>query len=127
MEEKEMKKYSQIVLIIFIMFILITCAGQTQKTTLTSYEMTGITLEEFHKTAEGLCDAKKISAKDCNDMVAIYAKARNTFQLAGDAIVLAGKATDSVVQKRYIDISTEFMNDVLVLIEQIKNLIDKSK
>ena len=118
-----------LIVLLILMVALSACAnmGQTRKSVVAADEAMAITLESLHKTAEGLCDANKISGKDCNDMVSLYSKARDSFRLAQDTLILTGKATDSVMQKKYSDLYTMQLNDALALLDQIRTLVEKYK
>jgi predicted nucleic acid-binding protein len=91
---EEMKK---IIFLVFILFLFFGCAAnKAQQSVLASYETGSTTIEGLHQTMASMCDAKMINGKDCNRMVASYAKVKAANYEVGEVAKIVGKAAEAV-------------------------------
>jgi len=91
------RKASLFLVMVVILMIVTACASDQpwRKAAVTTYELTGITIEQSRITAEALYAQKLITDAQLVKIKDAYNKARSAFIAAGSALKVAGKAEDA--------------------------------
>lgn len=118
-----MKKRFLIVLIL-IAAMIYGCAGMKAKT-VTGYEALGITIKEIRDTASNMCDEGKLREKDCQEIRALYNKARLTYISAGDMLIIYLNAEDAVKKQKTYEAYQSLINDANKLAFELIDLAIK--
>lgn len=92
----------RIAVLLFLIIALISCAGWKSKAT-TGYEAIGLTLTEIKVEAEKQCITGTLKVQDCEQIKAIYNKARISYITAGNALIVAMNTEDSVLKQKSMD------------------------
>lgn len=101
--------------------ILVTAAGSGDVTD--RYVRTALMLKEIHDQAVARCDAKMLSAKDCQELNVLYGEARLAFIAQGDALKeYIDHPNDKDVLDRYIEKKTIAQSLIRQLTETAKRL-----
>ena len=123
------RRISLFLVMVVMMAMVVSCASDTpwRKAAVTTYELTGITIEHSKSTAEALkaqgliTDAQLVKIKDA------YNKARSVFIVAGNALKAAGKAEDAAKRDallaEYDKLLVDFKDlayELIVLVNQFK-------
>lgn len=119
-----MRKY-RIVSIIILLCFLCACAGcavGTKSKVITGYEATGMTLAEIKNSAENLCLKGTLMPEDCKYIKELYTKARASYIVAGDMLILSLETEDAIIKQKSFEAYQKALNEASELLVELLDL-----
>lgn len=123
------KQFLLIGLALLLLASVSACTTDTpwRKMTVTTYELTGITIDHSRSTAEALKAQNLITDAQFTNIKAIYNKAQAVFVAAGNTLKLAGKAEDSAKRDALLAEYDKLLADFKKLAYELMALVNQFK
>ena len=113
--------------VLLIVFLLAACASETpwRKVTVTTFELTGLTIEHAKDTTLALRDQGLVTPEQVAKIRDVYNKAKAAHTAAGNALKLASAANSAISRDQFLAEYEKLLADFRKLAYEILALVDE--
>jgi len=120
-----MKKYVKISLLFVLLVFIVGCAQTTWQAKGTAvFKGAGVTLKQADEAFQNLKAKDLVTSDQIVAYNKIYAKAYESYKLAGEGWKLAMRAGDEVEQKKYMDLFTNHFSDFQDFVAEVVSFVN---